>query len=392
MNNNTVIKVEKLHKKFFYFNKDFNVIKWLFTKKGFEKEFHVLKGLDFEVKHGESVGILGINGAGKSTLLKIISEIYYPSYGTVEVEGKVASLLELGAGFSTLLTGRENIYLKGTYMGMTSEQVDHIIDDIIEFAEIGEYIDMPFSTYSSGMRARLGFAMAINTEPDILIIDEVFAVGDRNFQEKSRAKTIEFFNQGKTILFVSHSETLVREFCNRVMYLRDGQIVYDGDVDGGFEVYNADVEKSNYIPRFIIVGDEVENDTLKLKFTFGIGMNRTIKEKIKIYDYSICAERYNEKQLSNYFHHVEMNLNSDVNNDEYIFYLNIPLNHVSEKVNFRIRLHDTKWTNYQYMYAFNQDYLDTITKKLVDLGYKIQLKKDHRSILSIEEIDEKELH
>ncbi len=234
------IKASNLKKNFFFFKTDLKKIFWVFSQKGHSKEFAVLKGIDFVIKDKEVVGIIGKNGAGKSTLLKLIAGIYYESAGYVDVNGRVASLIELSAGFENELTGRENVYLKGNLMGLSYKQLDNIIDSIIEFAELGDYIDLPLKTYSSGMKARLGFALSTSVDPDILIIDEVFAVGDKNFQEKSKKMTMKFFEAGKTILFVSHSEAQVKELCDRVIYLKNGHIAFDGDPSMAFEMYNKD--------------------------------------------------------------------------------------------------------------------------------------------------------
>lgn len=379
MENNIVIRATNLHKKFLFFKKDFKILRWLITKKGYDKEFHVLKGLNFEIKKGESVGVLGINGAGKSTLLKIISQVYYPSYGEVEVEGKISSLLELGAGFNGHLTGRENIFLKGTYLGMERKEVEKIIDDIIDFAELGDFIDMPFSSYSSGMRARLGFAMAINIDPDILIIDEVFAVGDKNFQVKSRAKTIEFFEQGKTILFVSHSEQLIKEFCNRAIYLKDGHIEYDGEVDKAIHMYNVDMKKSRYVPKFFYKDSHIEEDFLTVEFNYGIGHNRTIHEPLIIEDYEFAIERYSEAPQTNNFIHLDYKYDNTY--DGKIFKVKINLKDIEEDINFRIKLLETKWMTYNFMYGFETDDFDKINKELSNYG--LEMISDTRAMLAI---------
>lgn len=271
----TIIKLKNVKKIFRYFKKDYKIIVWLFTKKGHTKEFKVLNGINLEINKGEVVGVLGKNGAGKSTLLKIISGIYFPTSGSVEVNGTIASLIELGAGFNKELTGRENIYFKGHLLGLSEKYMSKHIDSIIEFADIGEYIDMPLGTYSSGMSARLGFALAVNADPDILIIDEVFAVGDKNFQQKSRAKTEELLKSGKTVLFVSHSENLISEFCNRVVYLKDGVIDYDGPVEKGLALYHADNLNLPRKPMIKFVEYEIVNTknevypSLKLRFEYG---------------------------------------------------------------------------------------------------------------------------
>lgn len=300
------IEVKNIKKYFRFFKKDYMVFYWLFTKKGYTKEFKVLDDISFKLKKGEIVGILGRNGAGKSTLLKIISGIYYPTSGSVKVDGTIASLIELGAGFERELTGRENIYLKGFLMGLSEEYLDDHIQDIIDFADIGEYIDMPLRTYSSGMGARIGFSLAVFTQPDILIIDEVFAVGDKNFQKKSRAKTEELLRSGKTVLFVSHSEDLIRSFCTRVMYLKDGKIVYDGEIEQGIKTYHADnlnIPKVNSISfnEYEII-DNVEDveKQVRIRFDYGLFAELDYVGKARSQDFEIKIARYNinEKNCS----------------------------------------------------------------------------------------------
>ncbi len=236
------IEVKHLDKIFYMFDKDYKVLPWLITKKGCQQEKHVLKDISFSVDAGEIVGLIGVNGAGKSTLMKLIAGITYPTSGEVVVKGRVGSLINLSAGFNPDYTGRKNIYYKGTIMGMSRAEIDNVIDEIEEFVELGEYFDRPLRMYSSGMAARLGFALAVYIEPEILIVDEVLAVGDKIFQKKSREKVIEMFNQGKSVLFSSHSDNLIEEFCSRVIYLRDGRIVYDGEVKEGLRLYNEDVK------------------------------------------------------------------------------------------------------------------------------------------------------
>lgn len=242
MNADNAIEVKNLSKSYFLFNKDFRILQWIFTKKGYEKERAVLKDISFEVRKGEIVGLIGVNGAGKSTLMKMIAGITYPTSGSIEVNGKVGSLINLSAGFNPDYTGRKNIYYKGTIMGMSKTEIDNIIDDICEFVDLGEYFDRPLRMYSSGMAARLGFALAVYSNPEILIIDEVLAVGDKSFQNKSREKVVEMFNAGKSVIFSSHSDDLIRQFCSRVIYLKDGKIVFDGDVEEGLAKYNEDVK------------------------------------------------------------------------------------------------------------------------------------------------------
>ncbi len=243
------IKIENLNKKYFLFKKDYKILKWIFTGKGYSSEKKAIKNLTVTVEKGDVIGIIGKNGSGKSTLMQIVSGITYPTSGTVEVNGTVGALINLSAGFNPDYTGRENIYYKGMLLGMTKTEIDNIIEPICEFVELNEYFDLPLRMYSSGMAARLGFALAVFSNPDILIIDEVFAVGDRAFQVKSKEKIKELFRSGKSILFSSHSEQLIREFCNKVLYMRNGGAVHFGDIDKGFELYNEeikmDMEKKN---------------------------------------------------------------------------------------------------------------------------------------------------
>lgn len=194
-----------------------------FTKKSYHKDFRALDSVSFEVKKGETVGIIGTNGAGKSTLLKIITGVLSPSDGKVKISGKVSALLELGAGFNQEYTGLENIYLNGRMMGYSKKEIEKKLDDIISFADIGEFIHQPVKTYSSGMFARLAFAVAINVEPDILIVDEALSVGDIFFQNKCFKKFDELKKKNVTILFVSHDIGSIRQMCSRVLWLESGK-------------------------------------------------------------------------------------------------------------------------------------------------------------------------
>lgn len=236
-----IISVKNLNKQFYLFDHSYKVIPWLFTKKGYSSIKKALIDVSFEIKKGEVVGVIGKNGAGKSTLMKILAGITFPTSGEVDVRGTVGALINLNAGFLPDYTGRQNIYYKAMLLGINKEYIDSVIDDIIAFADIGEYMDIPIRAYSSGMTARLGYALAIYSNPDILITDEVFAVGDRTFQEKSRAKTLEMFRSGKSVIFSSHSEGLIKAFCHRVLYIKDNRVAFDGDVLEGLAMYNKDI-------------------------------------------------------------------------------------------------------------------------------------------------------
>jgi len=201
----------------------------LIRKRAYGEEFHALNDITFSVKKGETFGIVGVNGAGKSTLLKIITGITSATTGAVDVEGRVSAMLELGAGFNMQYTGRQNIYLNGVMRGISKEEMDMRMDDIVRFADIGDFMDNPVRMYSSGMFARLAFAVAINVDPDILIVDEALAVGDAAFQAKCFSKFEELAQGGVTILFVSHDIGSVKRMCDRAMWLLDGRIKDIGD-------------------------------------------------------------------------------------------------------------------------------------------------------------------
>ena len=195
------------------------------------QEFWALRNISFEIEKGDRMGVIGLNGAGKSTLLKIISGVMKPTEGNLEINGKLVPLLELGAGFDNNYTGRENIYLNGAILGYTKEFLDEKYEEIVEFAEIRDFMDVPIKNFSSGMRARLGFSVATVVEPEILVLDEVLSVGDAKFKEKSEARIMELFDEGITVLFVSHSIEQVKRLCNKAIWLEKGKIVMQGDAE-----------------------------------------------------------------------------------------------------------------------------------------------------------------
>ena len=236
--NEIAIKITGLCKNYKMFNrKRDRLIETIIPGIKRHSEFSAIKDLDLTIKKGEAIGILGKNGAGKSTLLKMITGVVIPSGGKIEVNGKISSLLELGAAFNMDLTGEENIYQHGQVMGLTKEQIEATKQDVIDFADIGEHLYQPVKTYSSGMFARLAFACAINVNPDILIVDEVLSVGDMAFQLKCFKKFEQFKKQGKTILFVTHSITDILRNCTRTIIIDSGKKIFDGDVKEGVERY-----------------------------------------------------------------------------------------------------------------------------------------------------------
>ena len=207
------------------------------TKKKYHREHYALRDISFDVKKGESVGIIGTNGSGKSTILKIITGVLNQTSGELKVKGKISALLELGAGFNLEYTGMENIYLNGTMMGYTKEEIEKKLDNIINFADIGEFINQPVKTYSSGMFVRLAFAVAINIDPEILIVDEALSVGDVFFQAKCYKKFQEFRDMGKTIIFVSHDLKSVSKYCDKVILLNKGTFIEEGNPKKVIDTY-----------------------------------------------------------------------------------------------------------------------------------------------------------
>jgi lipopolysaccharide transport system ATP-binding protein len=207
------------------------------------EEFWALKDVSFAVKKGEALGVIGRNGSGKSTLLKILANVLYPDSGSVSLNGKVASFLQLGVGFQPELTARENVYIYSSILGLSRRQVEKVYDDIFAFAELKKFENMKLKSFSSGMNMRLAFSTAIHAIPDTLLIDEVFAVGDESFKKKCRDKMSQFKTEGKTIVFVSHNLNTVQELCQRAILLNEGQIVTIGDTEKVINAYLAMLPK-----------------------------------------------------------------------------------------------------------------------------------------------------
>lgn len=236
-----ILRVEHVSMKFNLSSEKIDSIKEYFIKmvKGqvHYDEFWALKNIDFNLKSGDRLGILGLNGAGKSTLLKIIAGVYRPTEGKVIKRGVLAPLLELGAGFDMQYTARENIYLYGAVLGYKKDFLDEKYEEIVEFSELHKFVDVPLKNYSSGMKARLGFSICTAVEPDILILDEVLSVGDAKFRKKSEKKIVDMFDKGVTVLFVSHSLPQVKSICDKAMILQEGRMLKFGDVDSVSEEY-----------------------------------------------------------------------------------------------------------------------------------------------------------
>lgn len=231
MNSDNAIEIRNMYKSFRSENDRAKTLKDMIIRhnKSSHERHIVLKNINMDIKKGETVALIGTNGSGKSTLLKLMTKIIYPDSGTIETDGKLTSLLELGAGFHPDFTGRENIYFNAAIFGLNEKQINERIDDIISFSELGDFIDQPIRTYSSGMYMRLAFSVAINVDADILLIDEILAVGDQHFQEKCYAKLKELRDSEKTIIIVSHSMDVVKDLCHRAVWIYKGEFRLDGD-------------------------------------------------------------------------------------------------------------------------------------------------------------------
>ena len=238
--NNYSIIIEDVYKSFNIYLDKANTIKekilFLFSRNKKQKR-EVLNGISAKIKKGEVVALIGTNGSGKSTLLKLLTKIIYPNKGKIITNGKLTSLLELGAGFHPDFSGRENIYFNASIFGLTKREIDERLEDIIEFSELRDFIDNPVRTYSSGMYMRLAFSVAINVDADILLIDEILSVGDEHFQNKCFEKMLDLKNQGKTMVFVTHSMGAVKKLCTRAIWLKDGKIKMDGSTNDVVDEY-----------------------------------------------------------------------------------------------------------------------------------------------------------
>lgn len=276
-----MIEIKNLSKVYHLYEKPMDRLKEALsiTHKNYHKEHYALHDINLNIKKGESIGIVGTNGSGKSTLLKIITGVLNATKGEVKTNGKIAALLELGAGFNPEYTGIENIYLNGTMMGYTETEMKERVQAIVDFADIGDFVNQPVKTYSSGMFARLAFAVSINVDPEILIVDEALSVGDMRFQIKCMEKMKEMMEGGTTVLFVSHDINSIRRFCTKVVWMRKGKIQEVGDVN----------EVSDRYLDFLKIGEEFYEETLKGQ------ENEAKKEEVKAEN--IIAEIQSFKML-----------------------------------------------------------------------------------------------
>lgn len=288
------IKVENLNKIYKLYDRPLDRLKDSLglTKRQCYKEHYALNNVNVEVKKGETVGIIGTNGSGKSTILKIITGVLNPTDGNVEINGRISALLELGAGFNMEYTGIENVYLNGLMIGFTKEEIDAKLQDIIDFADIGDFINQPVKTYSSGMFVRLAFAVAINIDPEILIVDEALSVGDVFFQNKCYHKFEEFKKLGKTILFVSHDLGSIAKYCDRVVLLNKGVKLNEGSPKEMINIYKKllvnqyeDEEKTN-----VSSIDQSQQIGWKSKFAINPGKTEYGSKKAEFVDFAIIDE------------------------------------------------------------------------------------------------------
>ena len=315
----TVIEIKNLVKNYKMFTrKKDRLIETIFPKTERHKNFTAMNNLNLTVKKGEVLGILGRNGAGKSTLLKMITGVVVPTSGSLDIKGKISSLLELGTAFNSELTGEENIYQHGQVMGLTREEIEATKQDIIDFADIGDHLYQPVKTYSSGMFARLAFACAINVNPDILIVDEVLSVGDMAFQLKCFKKFQQFKEKGKTILFVSHSIADVLENCTRVIILNSGNKIFDGETKEGVETYkklitgmlNDDGSRKDTKPV-----EEIDKNLWKSNFNLNPDIITYGNKEALIYDFGIFNEKGEFEQIVDNNEEISVKLKARFNKD-----------------------------------------------------------------------------
>jgi lipopolysaccharide transport system ATP-binding protein len=344
---NTVIRVENIGKKYnldhlsgqersdMFIKTAKDAIKKILKAKKEKEEFWALKDISFEIKQGDRVGIIGRNGAGKSTLLKILSRIVTPTTGRIEYEGRIASLLEVGTGFHGDLTGRENIYLNGSILGMGRAEINKKFDEIVDFSEVEKFLDTPVKRYSSGMYVRLAFAVAAHLDPEILVVDEVLAVGDSVFQKKCIDKMTDIAKTGKTILFVSHSFSNINALCDKAILLENGRLTLTGSVHDVFNSYFKTIRITNayfdleHLERFgearELIFKDINFEQLpvpfgkRIKFFIRLKTNNASKKYTELdFGVNFCDKQYNPiYHCSNRF--INVNLEHKSDDDKYYF-------------------------------------------------------------------------
>ena len=365
MSNNTIIKVEGLSKHY-VLNKQVgpksdtlygnfvNGIKNLknITQKKETQDFWALKDVSFDIQQGDRVGIIGRNGAGKSTLLKILSRITPPTKGRIEISGRVASLLEVGTGFHPDLSGRENIYLNGSILGMTKQEIDRKFDEIVTFSEVESFLDTPVKRYSSGMYVRLAFSVAAHLESDVLIVDEVLAVGDSVFQRRCIDKMMAIANEGKTLFFVSHNLSSVSALCDRAILLDKGRVIANGNVSSTIEEYNN---------LYLLKGQKI--DLTKVDRTSGNGNQNIIFEWI---EFDKEPLPFNEKLIFRFklkskekkvYKDVDFGFNINDRNHGCIIhisnrFINKKIDHLNDEIIYEVEIENNLKPSYYMMVLF----------------------------------------
>lgn len=314
-----VIKVKDVYKSFkIYYDKGSSLKeKLLFRNRNRHEVHEVLKGVSLSIKKGEVVGLIGENGSGKSTLLKLMTRIIYPDKGQIEIKGKVSSLLELGAGFHPDMTGRENIYTNASIFGLTKKEIDERLEKIIEFSELGEFIDNPVRTYSSGMYMRLAFSVAINVDADILLVDEILAVGDASFQAKCFKKMQEIKNEGKTIVIVSHDLASIERLCDKAVWIDNGLKKFESRPHDAIAEYldkimNKEIEKKeNVVEKVTEVHEEKKEESIKENHKNRTGNKDIEIKKVILFEKSTKKEKYSFKSDDGVIIRIEYIKNND---------------------------------------------------------------------------------
>lgn len=314
-----VIKVKNVYKSFkIYYDKGSSLKeKLLFRNRNRHEVHEVLKGVSVSIKKGEVVGLIGENGSGKSTLLKLMTRIIYPDKGEIEIKGKISSLLELGAGFHPDMTGRENIYTNASIFGLTKKEIDERLEKIIEFSELGEFINNPVRTYSSGMYMRLAFSVAINVDADILLVDEILAVGDASFQAKCFKKMQEIKNEGKTIVIVSHDLASIERLCDKAVWIENGlkkieSRPHDAIAEYLDKIMNKEIKKKeNVVKQIIEVHEEKKEESIKENDKNRTGNKDIEIKKVILFEKSTKKEKYSFKSDDGVIIRIEYTRNND---------------------------------------------------------------------------------
>jgi lipopolysaccharide transport system ATP-binding protein len=343
-----------------------------FSGKTYHKKFYATKNLDLEIKKGEILGIVGKNGSGKSTLLKLITGVLTPDEGTINVNGKISALLELGSGFNPEFTGMQNIFFYGTILGLSKKEMDEKLDDIIAFADIGDFLNQPLKTYSSGMKSRLGFAVAVHIDPEILILDEILAVGDILFKRKCYAKMEEIFKRGKTIIYVSHNTNEVNRLCTKAVFLLDGKIIME----------NTPKLVTKYYEKYLFAKKENQAKViLEIKYLDSKAESSEQKTQINIQKEKVNNDISNNKYIQN----KELSSTIDKNIQKAFFIPNFESKNRTEYDNTYLDIYDIHIetldgkkvnvliTNERYKYCYKLKFKDDF--KDVDYGMQIITEK-----------------